>query len=487
MNLHDLLGRYGADAAAGSRNRLESAEVREVLETRVRRGRRRRAVVGGVGAVAGVSLVAVGVWAVAPGLGSSVDVATSGDPAAAGPYRYVVDDVLDDHAVNDVPLRQPEVYLRGDDEVMCGDELSLTPGVTIHDQAALGRGIFLEAELVTLGDVTRSDPPATPKPLDPDNPDGLSNSWDPSEPIWDGWAGGVMSRQISTALLMDAATVVGVLEGSMVQTSMEQEVEGSAGSRVPTVGHCDLTEISWEDLSELERGDPMDTLLVSQFWGENQEGDVVLLATIVVDPHQPANHSTSPRDNQPDWQDPIERSPFAPEPVVQAELLPPDGDSYQAFVVPGPEASCAPFADQLAAGQPGAHNIQYEIELPGMTEELTGELWMDEPVLSVPTGESPWYKGLQAWIVADEVGGIEDPPLQWHDDDLSADFTGSYPMRDGACAFTAPDPLPQGSVFLIFHGVDMAAVEASGLMVEWVEPSDLYTWIYLGEAEQIKY
>ena len=483
MNLHDELGRYGADAAASSRSRLESVEVRSALEARVRRGRRRRAAGRGLGAVAGLSLVAVGVWAVAPGLEGPVDVAASGEPASAGPYRYVVDDVLDEHARGDVPIREPEVFLRGDKEVMCGDELSLTPGVTIHDQAALGRALYFEAEIVTLGDVNPLDPPATPEPLDPDNPDGPTNSWDLSEPAWDGWAGGVMSRQISTALLMDGETVVGVLEGSMVQTSMEQEAEGSAGAPLPRVGYCDLTEGSWEDVSELERGDPMDTLLVSQFWGESQIGEVVLLATIVVDPHEPANHSTSPRDNQPAWDEPSDDVSPDPVPDGPAGLRLPEGDTYQAFVVPGPETSCAPFADQLAVGQPGLHNIQYEVELPGMAKSLTGELWGAQPVVTLPAGEDPWYVGLEAWIVAEDVSdGIKDPPLTWDGAVLGPGLGEHESVRGGGCAYNQPIPEIAGAVFLVVHGVDMAAIEATGLMVEWVDPSDLYTWIYLGEA-----
>lgn len=476
MNLHDLLGRYGADAVAGSRSRLSSVEVQDALDARVRRGRRRRAVGGGIGAVAGISLVAVGVWAVAPGLGAAVDPARPDAAASAGPYRYAVDDA------GDAPVQEPEIFLRGDAAVMCGDEVSLTPGVTVHDPEAFERGIFHAAELVTLADVTDRPPPATPEPLDPDNPDGPWTGWDPAEPVWDGWSGGLMTSQATHALLLDGDVVVGHIDGSSGGGSGESHVEGTSGSPIPRVGYCEPSELSWDQLTDLERGDPMDTLLVTQFWGAGEPGDRALLATIVVDPREPANSSSSPMDNQPEWDEPADDFPADPVPDGPAGLRLPEGDTYQAFVVPGPEESCAPFADQLAEGQPGLHNIQYEIELAGVADSLTGELWRDEPILTVPSADSPWYTGLQAWIVADEVGGIEDPPLQWHGDDLSADFVGSYPMRDGECAFTEPVPVPEGSVFLIIHGVDMAAIEASGLMVEWVDPSDLYTWIYLGEA-----
>src|SRR5690606_31919139 len=79
----------------------------------------------------------------------------------------------------------------------------------------------------------------------------------------------------------------------------------------------------------------------------------------------------------------------------QAELLPPDGDMYQAFVMPHPEVSCAPFGDQLDAGQPAAQSIEYRVEVLGVAESLTREIAAQEPFVTLPEGYDPWYRGVE--------------------------------------------------------------------------------------------
>src|SRR5690606_9155076 len=88
--------------------------------------------------------------------------------------------------------------------------------------------------------------------------------------------------------------------------------------------------------------------------------------------------------------------------------------AHQAFVVPRPERGCAPLADLRAAGHPGASAIEYTLDVPGLAPSLTGEFWGADPVVTLPEGEEPWYVGIDAWIVADEVSaGIQDPHLEW--------------------------------------------------------------------------
>ncbi|GMA35241.1 hypothetical protein [Demequina litorisediminis] len=83
MNLHDELGRAGAEATGGSAERLVSGSVVESLGARVRRGRRQRAL-GGAGVVAGVGVAAVGLWAWLPLGGSARDVEPAASLFAAG-------------------------------------------------------------------------------------------------------------------------------------------------------------------------------------------------------------------------------------------------------------------------------------------------------------------------------------------------------------------------------------------------------------------
>ncbi|GIG53817.1 hypothetical protein [Demequina activiva] len=133
MNLHDELGRHGADAAAESARSLGSVDVRDALGARVRRGRRRRAA-GGAGVVAAVALVAVGVWSVLPGVPmdahpvATPSASTPPDPRSADGAGLVIDEetaISDDAALDVTALR-------------CGDATGLVSGVTAHDERAVG-------------------------------------------------------------------------------------------------------------------------------------------------------------------------------------------------------------------------------------------------------------------------------------------------------------------------------------------------------------
>ncbi|MFW7413895.1 hypothetical protein [Demequina sp. SO4-18] len=449
----------------------------------ISRGRRRRAATqAGVGAL-GVAAIGVAGWLVLPlaGPGES-EPAGPDDAVNAGPWRYEVG--ADPEAY---PIEEPSVMLNGGDEVMCGDELSLEPGVTVHDPDAFGRQIYQEAELTTLGE-TVGTPTAEPRPLNSDDPDGIMTGWDPNQATWDGAIGGQLVGTETVSLLMDGDTVVGHAFGSSLSASWDGLMEGSGGGSIPREGLCEGSEFTIEELLELEHGDPMDTLLVTQFWGGSERGERValgervLLATIVFDPNEPANTTEAPsRDEFTSSPEPTGGASAGPEPtpgvVDSAELQAPEDDEYQAFVVERPQPGCSPLADLRAAGRPSASDPQYTVELPVVAEDLTGELWGAEPVLTKSTDVGTWYLSHGAWLVADEVSaGIQDPYLEWVGD-YELRSGGTDPLRGDDCAYVEPIPEIGGAVFLVIDGVDTSAVSD-------LDNADAHqTWVYLGEAD----
>ncbi|MFN3866983.1 MAG: hypothetical protein ACK4MD_09770 [Demequina sp.] len=166
----------------------------------------------------------------------------------------------------------------------------------------------------------------------------------------------------------------------------------------------------------------------------------------------------------------------------------PSGDhTYRAFVVPPPEPGCSPLADQLAAGLPSTQSVEFPVEVPGVTQPLTGELWGAEPVLVLPPGEEPWYLGLDAWVVAADVSdGIPDPHLTWTSLSVGGwalSPGGDDSLRDPECAYNQPIPDLEGAVYLVIEGVDPDALEQAAPGIEWAyEAAELHTWVYLGEA-----
>lgn len=139
MNLHDELGRHGADAADESARRLSSSDVRSALGARVRRGRRRRAVGGGVGAVAGIALVAVGAWSVLLGVPTDAQPAATidADLESRGTTYEVDGAAIVDPAIP-IDLRQP-------DELRCGTPVELDEGPTVHDTSVTRDGVTVAA------------------------------------------------------------------------------------------------------------------------------------------------------------------------------------------------------------------------------------------------------------------------------------------------------------------------------------------------------
>jgi hypothetical protein len=233
--------------------------------------------------VASVALVAVGVWAVAPTPNDEQEPTGIHDIARAGPYSY--------EASADSRRGDPEVKLRGDAAVMCGDTVDLTSGVTVHDSEGFERSVRLGAELTTLGETTDATPPATPVPLDPNKPDGLTTGWDPLQPRWSVQLSGDVGSFELVTLLMDGQTVAGMAAGTSGSSNVTGRIWASGGAPIPRIGQCDDSL----DALSAEPGDPMETLLVAQYWGASTSTneDTTLLATIVIDPALPPNAGAS--------------------------------------------------------------------------------------------------------------------------------------------------------------------------------------------------
>ena len=224
----------------------------------IRKGRRRRTAAQATFSVVGVAVLGLGAWAVMPRETLNAEPAA---PVTAGPYVYALNPGAD---VNE---GDPELLVRGQDVVACGDEVSLTPGVTIHDPAALETDSTIEASLTTLG-------MAWPEG------DGSDPDYDASEPVWDVAAEGTNVQLQAMTLLLDDGEVVGFAGG--FQTS-GGGTGGAAGAiPVPAAGEC--LDFIGEDA---ESGDPLDSVAIVQLWSADRGVTVTgsnPLATVVVDP-----------------------------------------------------------------------------------------------------------------------------------------------------------------------------------------------------------
>ncbi len=390
MNLHDELGRFGADGASGSAERLSSDDVRESLGARVRSGRRRRAVGGGMGAVAGIALVALGVWAAVPFFGvQEVEPAEPDSAVSAGPFRY---DIVPGADVVDGP---PQVVLTGDNAVMCGDELSLAPGVTVHDPVAYERAIWVAAELTTsealgVGEESRRyadyAPPA----------DAFLQS-DPEPALWHMGLGGDTVRWEVVPLLMDGGVVAGtsMVAGSESDVEHPGMEEASAMMQVPGDGQCGALLGG----DGAERGNPMDSVLVVQFWTLSEGEEAVLAATVVIDPNGPVYDGEGP-------QLPEDFGPEVEAPADFADLPAHGTDDYLASPVAVREwmdgLSCSAILDGVGEGADLGPEVGEAGPLPPVPSWIeTGRLygWGDDvlvggypiPVATASEGwELPW-------------------------------------------------------------------------------------------------
>lgn len=474
MNLYEELGRVGAEATAESGRRLGSSDVRDALEARVRRGRRTRAL-GGTGVVAGVTVVAVGLWSVSPGLGGI------GDPAGTGPSMYAgpvpdTEFTVDGSAPVDAHYG---IDLNDHDSFACGALVDLTEGVVVHDSSVIDRGVTVAAQ-------SWVGPPAT------EFADGDEGS------AAERWSSAYASEPVTVdtgrneQFFTYAATWEEGRDITLIQVPLVLGGNEVVGTWVTTGTPQGTGPGSWEperllpvlpgDCRGVETADGADgvyePVLVTQILDDT---DVRPLATIVVSggEHEYVGLGGAVREPASDG---------------QALLRDFDGPTYQAFVVPEPEPGCAPLAELLAAGQPGRDAVEYQVEVPGVAGTLTGALWGSEPVAVLPDGEEPWYVGRDAWLLADDVSdGIEDPHLQWTSLSVGGwalSVVGGPgpaspdPLRGPNCAYNQPIPEISGAVFLVIDGVDMEAVEDAAPGVSWaVDPSELQTWVFLGTAE----
>lgn len=263
MNLHDEMGRHGADATAESAARLESAEVLTVLGGRVRRGRRARNL-GAAGVVAAFAVMAVGAWSLLPVSDREVDPAEVSDVVRAGPYEY--------HVTVSSPLDEPEVYLEGASAVACGDTVDLTPGITVHDLEGYERALWMRAQL--------GPPQDLEEWLAGDQLEELSHSGDQS--VWAMEAGGENISVETKVMQVEGGQVVAV--GSPAEANLGGKGASAFGAVPmpgPSVGQCAGGHTGGAV------SDPADSVMVTQMWamGFSSPDQDTLLATVVVDPN----------------------------------------------------------------------------------------------------------------------------------------------------------------------------------------------------------
>ncbi|WP_144018441.1 hypothetical protein [Demequina sp. NBRC 110051] len=259
MNLHEELGRIGADATAGSRGRLASAEVADGLGARVRRGRRSR-VLGGAGVVAGVALVAVGVWSWVP-FGGAASVGPAGTlpptPAVgspeADPYLYQVD------GTTPVDTSAP-FSLAGDSAVVCGDVIDVEAGGYSLSSAMPDGGVFLLARLHAAESA------------------GTTAEWEVS-------VGGGASSITATAVAMVGDVVVGVGSSTSGHSVSDGWSTGSSLS-APEPTRCGGAS---DDIEFNGATDVRDVVLV-EAWGTTGESARTRLAVLAADSTEPSNY-----------------------------------------------------------------------------------------------------------------------------------------------------------------------------------------------------
>ncbi|WP_084075242.1 hypothetical protein [Demequina sp. NBRC 110052] len=439
-DLHERLARHGSDAVAGSQTRLASQQTSDALVARVRTGRRRRAM-GGAGVVAGVAVLGVGLWAALPGEPRAWQPADGRDSS----YVYVL------ASDADFPVTEPTVLVDGDDatELQCGDTVSLTPGVTVHDEAAFEGAIELKA-LLGEREVSQGG--------------GFDYA---SVEMWTAmWGGLGLDWQVGSYLL-DGDTVVAAVNGirTVVNVADAGMMWGGTTMAALSPEQCGSgDEPSFPEYPELApAAEPgMVPVLVAQA----MEGGR-LLATIVVDPRVPTA-------------------------IPGAEdLTEPSGGVFQEFVLPRPEAACDALGDMRASGSPAQGDYVSLTNLGDAVLPFSQVLGGS----TIARGPLPdWIEQQNAWIVIDSGEGAQSIPLHWIENgdgraelQLGGDGAPDPLLAEGC---ETPDAIQgDGAVFLVVDGVSYADLEplgASGLfdVDPLVDDTGLQTWIYLGSASQ---
>jgi len=179
-----------------------------------------------------------------------------------------------------------------------------------------------------------------------------------------------------------------------------------------------------------------------------------------------------------------------------AEPLAPKGDTYQAFVVQQPtEATCEPYQELMASGEPKATSMTYRVTIPGIRAVDSG-LWDGDPVAIIPGADvDAWYVGLPTAVTSERFGaGNPLESLSWVTGPggtmtIPAGELGLIHTNDDApvtdvnagCVYTLPGPTPSGAVYLIIDGVDVAAIDAAYPGADYTLEG-MQTWVYLGQA-----
>jgi len=280
------------------------------------------------------------------------------------------------------------------------------------------------------------------------------------------WQGSMQFKGVTTP----KATVVAVQQGKIVGAFQGDFARNFSfdGSRLeafaPYPGQCG-------DLTAVANSGKYTYHLVIQVVEVGWEGKT--LATIV----DPSGPYTVDIDGLEQWGEAAA--------VPTAELREPQGDTYQAFLVrPTGQGACRPLQEAREDGTPSAASLQYTVSLPGV-QPLTSGMWAGDPVMVLDKPlQGEWYANQMAWLVADDVGAMQEPYVVWSEDgkQLASSLEWISPIGAGNCAFeTRLDPV-EGAVFLVIWNVDWPAFIEQNPGADLTSMTGYTTWVYLGQA-----
>jgi len=167
----------------------------------------------------------------------------------------------------------------------------------------------------------------------------------------------------------------------------------------------------------------------------------------------------------------------------RADPRAPQGDLYQAFVVPRPtEYSCRPYQDLIASGEPSVTAMTYNVTIPGIRPRA--QMINDESpvVATVAGGVDAWFTRFHAWLVIAD-GSNPTRPVAWNSDgtELAYSETAPRPPAEFDCVVPFNYVPPSGTIYLVIDGVDPAALAAAYPGADY-SLEGMQTWVYLGEA-----
>ncbi|MGC4175438.1 hypothetical protein [Demequina sp.] len=277
------------------------------------------------------------------------------------------------------------------------------------------------------------------------------------------------------------ATVVAVKDGVIVGAASEPGASVFDGTTLTAFGT--LPGTCGDTTTPMDSGEYTYHVVVGIEQVQNQERPVVMF----VDPGGPLVVEVNGLTES-----------SAPQTQPPSGLIEPQGDVYQAFVVPRPTpTSCTPYQDMIDAGQPLVpSHMQYQVTIPGV-QPVTADSWMSGPVAIIDDPDyRAWYTDLPTAIVATNFGGGNPlGSLAWtagpsvsgevHPDQLRLVNTDDALLMQpqiGNCVFTLPGPTVSGAVYLIIDGIDLDGVNEANPGVDF-DVEAMQTWVYLGQAE----